>query len=81
MVTSASSRRRSDEEVPVHGGPDPGHCRRRGGRIGRARGLSLTRHQFGHPYYQSRSTFAGMSANELKRVKELEAENARLKKA
>jgi putative transposase len=31
-------------------------------------------------YYQWKSKYAGMSANELKRVKELEAENARLKK-
>ena len=31
-------------------------------------------------YYQWKSKFAGMSVNELKRVKELEAENARLKR-
>jgi putative transposase len=31
-------------------------------------------------YYQWKSKYAGMSVNELKRVKELEAENARLKK-
>ena len=31
-------------------------------------------------YYQWKSKYAGMSANELKRVKELEAENARLKR-
>lgn len=31
-------------------------------------------------YYQWKSKYAGMSANELKRVKELEAENAKLKK-
>lgn len=31
-------------------------------------------------YYQWKSKYAGMPVNELKRVKELEAENARLKK-
>ena len=31
-------------------------------------------------YYQWKSKYAGMSANELKLVKELEAENARLKR-
>jgi putative transposase len=31
-------------------------------------------------YYQWKSKYAGMSANELKRVKELAAENSRLKK-
>jgi len=31
-------------------------------------------------YYQWKSRYAGMSVNELRRVKELEAENARLKK-
>ena len=31
-------------------------------------------------YYQWKSKFAGMSVNELKRVKELEAENAKLKR-
>lgn len=31
-------------------------------------------------YYQWKSKYAGMTVNELKRVKELEAENARLKK-
>ena len=31
-------------------------------------------------YYQWKSKYAGMSANELKRVKDLEAENSRLKK-
>ena len=31
-------------------------------------------------YYQWKSRYAGMSVNELKRVKELEAENARLKR-
>ena len=31
-------------------------------------------------YYQRKSKYAGMSANELKRVKELEAENSRLKR-
>ena len=31
-------------------------------------------------YYQWKSKYAGMSVNELKRVKELEAENSRLKK-
>lgn len=30
--------------------------------------------------YQWKSKYAGMSANELKRVKELEAENSRLKR-
>ena len=31
-------------------------------------------------YYQWKRKYAGMSANELKRVKELEAENSRLKR-
>jgi putative transposase len=31
-------------------------------------------------YYQWKSKYAGMSVSELKRVKELEAENGRLKK-
>lgn len=31
-------------------------------------------------YYHWKSKYAGMSANELKRVKELEAENSRLKR-
>ena len=31
-------------------------------------------------YYQWKIKYAGMSVNELKRVKELEAENARLKR-
>jgi putative transposase len=31
-------------------------------------------------YYRWKSKYAAMSANELKRVKELEAENSRLKK-
>jgi putative transposase len=31
-------------------------------------------------YYQWKSKFAGMSVNELKRIKELEAENAKLKR-
>ena len=31
-------------------------------------------------YYQWKSKYAGMSANELKKVKELEAENGRLKR-
>uniref|UniRef100_UPI00404886EC transposase n=1 Tax=Flavobacterium sp. TaxID=239 RepID=UPI00404886EC len=31
-------------------------------------------------YYQWKSKYADMSANELKRVKELEAENSRLKR-
>jgi putative transposase len=31
-------------------------------------------------YYQWKSKYAGMSVSELKRVKELEAENARLKR-
>ncbi len=31
-------------------------------------------------YYQWKSKYAGMSANELKKVKELEAENSRLKR-
>jgi putative transposase len=31
-------------------------------------------------YYQWKSKYAGMSARELKKVKELEAENARLKR-
>ena len=31
-------------------------------------------------YYQWKSTYAGMSVPELKRVKDLEAENARLKR-
>jgi putative transposase len=31
-------------------------------------------------YYQWKSKYAGMSANELKRVRDLEAENSRLKR-
>jgi putative transposase len=31
-------------------------------------------------YYQWKSKYAGVSVNELKRVRELEAENSRLKK-
>ena len=31
-------------------------------------------------YYQWKSKYAGMSANELKKVKELEAENSKLKR-
>jgi putative transposase len=31
-------------------------------------------------YYQWKSKFSGVSVNELKRVRELEAENSRLKK-
>jgi putative transposase len=31
-------------------------------------------------YYQWKSKYAGMSANELKKVKELESENSRLKR-
>ena len=31
-------------------------------------------------YYQWKSTYGGMDASDLKRVKELEAENARLKR-
>ena len=32
------------------------------------------------PYYQWKSKFGGLEASELKRVRELEAENARLKR-
>ena len=31
-------------------------------------------------YYQWKSKYAGVSANELKRIKDLEAENAKLKR-
>ena len=31
-------------------------------------------------YYQSKSKYAGVSANELKRIKDLEAENGKLKR-
>jgi len=31
-------------------------------------------------YYQWKSTYAGVSANELKRIKDLEAENGKLKR-
>jgi putative transposase len=42
--------------------------------VGRKHGISTA------TYYQWKSKYAGMSANELKRVKELEAENSRLKR-
>lgn len=39
------------------------------------------KHRISNPtYYQWKSRHAGMSANELQRVKELEAENSRLKR-
>jgi putative transposase len=44
------------------------------GEICRKHGISSS------AYYQWRSKYAGMSVAELKRVKELEAENARLKR-
>jgi putative transposase len=44
------------------------------GEVCRKQGISST------TYYQWKSKYAGMSVNELKKVKELEAENARLKR-
>ena len=45
METSASLRRRSDEEVAFHGEPDPGDPGRGRSGSGRCRGLSKARHQ------------------------------------
>ena len=78
MKASASSRK-SDEEVPIHGVPDLADLGRGRGRVAgwgglRKRGISSA------TYYQWKSKYAGMSVNELKKVKELEAENARLKR-
>jgi putative transposase len=44
------------------------------GDIGRKHGISNA------TYYQWKSKYAGVSANELKRIKDLEAENGKLKR-
>ena len=41
--------------------------------------MPQTRHQYA-TYYQWKSKYAGVSANELKRIKDLEAENGKLKR-
>ena len=72
--------RGSDEEVAVHGGPDLGDLGHEGeaglpaAEFCRKHGISTA------TYYQWKSKYAGMSVHELKKVKELEAENARLKR-
>jgi putative transposase len=78
-LETSQSTRRGDEEVEVHGEPDhvdlgEGDSGLPVGEICRKHGISSS------AYYQWRSKFAGMSVAELKRVKELEAENARLQR-
>ena len=68
---------RGNEEVEVQREPDHGDLGRRRGPVGevcRKHGISSA------TYYQWKSKYAWMSVPELKRVKELEAENARLKR-
>ncbi len=78
METSASSRK-SDEEVQVHGAQILAALRE--GEAGMPVAEVCRKHGFSTAtYYQWKSKYAGMSPNELKKVKELEAENARLKR-
>ena len=68
-----------DEEVEVQGESDCwGVGRRRCGAAG-GRDLQEARDSNGL-YYQWKSKYSGVSVSELKRVRELESENSRLKK-
>jgi len=76
-----SPARRFHEEVPFHRDPDrldPQAGRRRragqGQDICRQAGISVP------TYYKWKSKYGGLEASELRRVKDLEAENARLKR-
>ena len=68
-----------DEEVTVHGIADRGDSERRRGRSGSAR---LTRKHgiSAATYYHWKSKYGGAGVSELKRLRELEAENAKLKR-
>lgn len=80
METSASSRTKH-EEVEIHGEPDPGPSWARARPVCRwPRSVASTASARRPTYYQWKSKYAGMSANEVKRTKELKAENSRLKR-
>jgi putative transposase len=67
------------EEKQVQRRPDP--WRVEGRRVGFACGAGWRQHGISvATYYQWKSKYAGMSGQELKRVKELEAENSKLKR-
>ena len=78
-IEASISLRRRDEEVKIYREPDC--CNLGWGESGLAVGDVCRKHGISTAtYYQWKSKYAGMSANELKRVKELEAENSRLKR-
>ena len=79
MMASAERNRSAHEEVEVHGGADRRDLEGRGSR--RARGGSARRHGISRAtYFLWRSKYAGTTVSELKRIKELEGENAKLKR-
>ena len=71
--------RKSDEEVPIYRSTDDAVLAE--GEAGLPVSQVCRKHGISTPtYYQWKSKYAGMSVNELKRVKDLESENSRLKK-
>ncbi len=72
------ARRYPDEEIEVFRKPDCEHPKGSGSR----RGLEELVRQYGFSkasFYKWKSKYSGMSASDLKRLKELEEENRRLK--
>ena len=68
-----------DEEVEVDGEPDCGDLAE--GDAGLPVAEVCRKHGISNAlYYQWKSKYSGVSVNELKRVRELEAENSKLKK-
>ena len=69
----------SDEEIEIHGvadssDPEGSRCRDTVSEIWRKHGISSA------TYYKWKAKYGGLDMAELKRVKELEAENAKLKR-
>jgi hypothetical protein len=70
---------RSDEEIEIHGSAD--RCDPEGRRRGVPVAQILRKHGISHAtFYKWKSKYGGASLAELKRLKELEAENAKLKR-
>jgi hypothetical protein len=69
----------SDEKITIHRNPDCSNSQGGGCRHAGQGDLSQARHLRRH-YYNWKSKYGGMSASDLKRIKELESENAKLKR-
>jgi putative transposase len=80
MCDSGRWTRKTDEEIEVHGGTDCVHSASGRGRHGGRREVCRKAGISEATYYNWRKKYAGLTPSEMRRLRQLEEENGKLKK-